>query len=288
MENFRINAKSFFLTYPQSALSKERLCDFFQSIKPCYEIEIGEESHENGGKHFHAIVTFKTKYDCRNCRAFDCDGEHPSIEAVKKLAAARNYISKEDQDVFIWHEHGGTWDPYEAAGRAESRTEFMRECHLHGVPFSYATDAWRCASDTGGSVPEPVGTIRSEPLVMLGAIPGYLESHSKSHVILGPSGVGKTTFAIKHAPKPFLLVSHMDQLKNLTKRHKSIIFDDMDFTHMPRHAQIHLVDTMIERAIHVRYGIAVIPTGIVKVFTCNVYPFVHDEAISNRVNLIKA
>jgi len=109
-----------------------------------------------------------------------------------------------------------------------------------------------------------------------------------STVIIGKSGTGKTTWAIKHAIKPALLVTHMDDLKKLRPRHKSIIFDDMSFYHMPVTAQIHIADNDLPRSIHVRYGVARIPKCTKKIFTCNEYPFTRDiAALERRILLIQ-
>lgn len=69
--------------------------------------------------------------------------------------------------------------------------------------------------------------------------------------------------------------------------HKSIIFDDMAFSHLPREAQIHITDTSDEAHIHCRYGYAIIPAGVQKIFTANIYPFLVDPAIERRLYKIK-
>lgn len=110
-----------------------------------------------------------------------------------------------------------------------------------------------------------------------------------SIVIVGASGIGKTTYAIKHAAKPSLLISHIDQLKKFKPgHHKSIIFDDINFTDQPVWKQIQLVDHELPRAIHVRYGVIEIPASTSKIFTCNDFPFAHHEAIIRRIKFIKA
>lgn len=110
-----------------------------------------------------------------------------------------------------------------------------------------------------------------------------------SIVVIGDTGVGKTTWATARAPKPALLVSHMDQLKNFRPSyHKSIIFDDMSFQHLPTTGQIHLVDYHQPRAIHIRYGTVTLPKETVKIFTCNELPFTDHPAIRRRIHIINA
>lgn len=102
-------------------------------------------------------------------------------------------------------------------------------------------------------------------------------------VILGPSGCGKTQYALAHFDNP-LQVSHMDDLLDFKpEEHDGIVFDDMDFHHLPRTAQIHITDWDNKRSIHCRYRTAQIPKHTRKIFTCNEYPFTYDDAIRRRI-----
>jgi len=102
-------------------------------------------------------------------------------------------------------------------------------------------------------------------------------------VFSGKSGVGKTQFALAHFKNP-LIVSHIDDLKRFDEEHDGIVFDDMDFLHWPRTAQIHILDTECDRSINVKYGTVTIPANTKKIFTTNQFsPFMQDdEAIERR------
>ncbi len=107
---------------------------------------------------------------------------------------------------------------------------------------------------------------------------------TKTHIIMGPAGCGKTEFAKAHFENP-LFCTHMDDLLDFDE-HDGIIFDDMSISHMPRTAQIHLVDQDNPRSIHCRYARAQIPAGTKKIFTCNEMCMnIYDEAISRRVTV---
>lgn len=107
-------------------------------------------------------------------------------------------------------------------------------------------------------------------------------------VLVGPTGCGKTVWARRHAPKPALFVRHLDRLREFNPNyHKSIIFDDMKFTHMPTQAQIHLVDQYCHSDIHCRYTTASIPPGTPKIFTCNERPFEDHPAIRRRIHYVQ-
>lgn len=107
-------------------------------------------------------------------------------------------------------------------------------------------------------------------------------------IFWGESGVGKTCFAKALLPNA-LMVSHIDDLRLFQKdEHDGIIFDDMDFGHIPRTAQIHLVDSDDDRSIHCRYDCAVIPAGTKKIFTTNNFEgriFLDDPAINRRIKI---
>lgn len=109
---------------------------------------------------------------------------------------------------------------------------------------------------------------------------------SGSHIFWGPPGSGKTEYAKFLLPKA-LFVTHMDDLGKFDATvYSGIIFDDMSFLHLPREAQIHLVDFDNPRSIHVRYKVANIPSGTLKIFTTNVVRgeiFTFDGAINRRL-----
>lgn len=108
----------------------------------------------------------------------------------------------------------------------------------------------------------------------------------KSLILWGDAGIGKTEWAKTLLPNA-IFVSHIDDLRNYDVNvHEGIIFDDMNFGHMPRTAQIHLLDYDNPRSIHVRYGTCRIPHGTKKIFTTNVaggFIFdLNDSAIRRR------
>lgn len=110
---------------------------------------------------------------------------------------------------------------------------------------------------------------------------------SKSVVLHGPSGIGKTQFALAHFTNP-LMVSHKDDLATYERGfHDGIIFDDMCFAHWPRTVQIHLTDMDQPRSIDIKYGRATIPAYTPKIFTTNSLDLfdLTDPAIARRVNV---
>lgn len=120
---------------------------------------------------------------------------------------------------------------------------------------------------------------------------------TRSIILYGPAGTGKTSYAKAHFPDGHLVVSHMDDLKHFDDElHTGIIFDDMSFSHLPRSTQIHLLDNEIPRSINVKHGTALIPCNTRKIFTTNLLPEeafdlkdtkrVEDTALTRRIHSI--
>ena len=117
--------------------------------------------------------------------------------------------------------------------------------------------------------------------------------------VYGPSNTGKTSFVLAHFTNP-LVVTHIDNLKKFVnppdpdQPYDAIVFDDLKFQHWPPETVIQLVDTDLDRDIHIRYGTAHIPANTTKVFTHNTRdifykPEVDEEqkvAIDRRVEYV--
>ena len=122
----------------------------------------------------------------------------------------------------------------------------------------------------------------------------------KSMHVYGPSNTGKTSFVLAHFKNP-LVVTHVDNLKKFVnppdpdQPYDAIVFDDLKFQHWPPETVIQLVDTDLDRDIHIRYGTAHIPAHTTKVFTHNTRdifykPEVDEEqkvAIDRRVEYVR-
>ena len=113
---------------------------------------------------------------------------------------------------------------------------------------------------------------------------------SKSHILWGDSGIGKTNFAHAHFKNP-LFLSHIDGLKGFDKSfHDGIIFDDMNFDYWPHDPCIHITDIDFDRQINVKCTVAVIPKNTRKIFTTNhssglIFKDQHEYQIQRRIQV---
>lgn len=247
-----------------------------------------EQAPTTGTLHIQGYLYLKRATTFNGVRALLPTGSH--VELCRDPEAAIVYCSKEDTRIAGPCEYGNKPN-FSRQGllehaRTKSRAEFMEHCHTERVPFGYYSEALRIGCPPHGLISEVDLSTKQhiKPPLAFFTLP---EENEKAVVIEGPTGIGKTSWAKYYCRKPALMISHMDDLKHISPETKALIFDDMDFRHMPRTAQIHLVDFRESRSIHIRYGTATIPSGIQKIFTCNEYPFVDDPAIKRRVFLIK-
>ncbi|AAL05279.1 replication-associated protein [Macroptilium yellow mosaic Florida virus] len=111
-KRFKINAKNFFLTYPQCSLSKEETLSQIKALNtPTSKkyIKIARELHENGQPHIHVLIQFEGKYQCTNYRFFDLVSPsqsayfHPNVQGAKSSSDVKSYIDK-DGDTLEWGE----------------------------------------------------------------------------------------------------------------------------------------------------------------------------------------
>lgn len=273
---FRIQAKNFSITCPQCPLSKEDLLKHFKTLSPVYVI-VCEEKHEDGSPHLHAFIQFGRRKNVKDCKYFDFGGYHFNVQATKNVQDWIDYVKKEGQ----WIEDGILPSPKKKVEhdlQSVPTGELFNYCVNNRVGFGYYQEEKRRRCSVSIDIESPI------PGKLCLYLLSLIYDSEKTVVLTGASGSGKTTWATIHAAKPSIIISHIDELKHYrADYHKSIIFDDMSFIQWPVQSQIHIVDRDMPRSIHVRYGVARIPSGVPKIFTCNTFPFSEHEAIRRRI-----
>lgn len=242
---------------------------------------VSHEKHQDGNDHFHAYVQFKRKPDIRSNRFFDFKNCHPNIQGCRNVQAWKTYIKKDGD----WLEFPTQQSIFEQC-KEMSIQQWIEHCIQQKIAFQYCDKIWKmCHVPRENTITEvPEGVFQCDALKEF----TYNNWTFKSLILYGESGVGKSNWAKWHMEKPALFVSHLDCLKDYDSSfHRSIIFDDVSFMHMPREAQIHIVDTFDPRAIHCRYRVANIPAGTPKCFTANKRIVMDDPAINRRIHVVK-
>lgn len=111
-------------------------------------------------------------------------------------------------------------------------------------------------------------------------------------IIWGPSGIGKTQWALAHFKNPLMCSDIEDLRKYDPAVNDGVVFDDMDFSHIPRTAIIHLVDSEYRRSIHMRHYNWDKPAGLPMIATTNNHggnifgQYYDDPAIVRRIRVV--
>lgn len=226
------------------------------------QIVVSKEVGESGTPHLQGSITFKRAYRFTQLKKL-----HGAVHWGKKKARADSlYCMKRDSEVIInicnkkQGERSDLKEAIESAKRGASAAEMWKEHPVAMVRYSKGLLQYR----------EEIHRAPVLAMFTLADFPNWtpITDWSRAHILWGPARIGKTQFALAHFTNP-CFVSHLDDLKKLDNSHDGIVFDDMDFNHLPRNSQIHLVDREQPRSIHCRFVNAVIPAGIRKIFTCN-------------------
>lgn len=303
--SFRINAQRFLLTYPQTSSDVNLVWEFLSSlrIKPRKAI-ICRENHADGNEHIHVAVEFERRVNSTRVHLFDFAGRHPNIEPARTWAACVNYCRKEGsietayfgctaEDATVVGPSGevqADLDPYGTAEGCQTIREWFSFCIANSITYAFANAIW---NQLHGPRPPTYFDRDDDPGVISCAALSQLRWDEGWHTVLvcGASGIGKTTWALREAPLPFLLVTDIDDLGHFDPAvHRSIVFDEVRCTGdvtgkgaWPLTSQIKLVTWDTPVSIRIRYKVAHIPRHVPKIFTCtDFYPVNGDPQVKRR------
>lgn len=289
MSRFRVQAYHFSLTWPQSSFDINECLQFLRERtvgqSTVVEVIVCSEEHESGELHRHGYVRFNRRVDLRDPNKFDFQGRHANVQRTQNVNAWKNYI-REDGEYVEWSADPENDNLFEWA-RTLSTEQFWERARRANVGYGYARNAWDTTQSELNNI-----TMEEDPnpdlnIVLPRELSEFNFSTNLTNIIVGPTGCGKTFISLRRMTKPLLFVTHVDQLKHFSASlHRSILFDDMAFNHLPLQAQIHLCDRTLPRSIHRRYGTTLIPAGIQVTITCNERPVNWDPPINRRINLL--
>lgn len=289
---FRLQAKHISLTYPRCDCSLEDLMTYLRNkqtgSRTPIRVLVCSEEHEDGGLHRHAYVEYNHRININNPRFFDFGSFHANVQACQNVHAWINYI-KEDGHFEEWNAQPASQETLTMRAANMAADDYFEWCLNNRIPYGYAQ---RAHSAVRSTVNEITYDSENNPFLELNLplereLSNFRIINNLTNVIVGPSGCGKTFYCFRNLPMPILLISHIDDLRYLdATRHKSILFDDMSFTHLPLQAQIHICDRVLGRSIHRRYGTTLIPPSIVLAVTCNDIPFTLQAPIRRRTNIL--
>lgn len=299
-KKFQLNAKNICLTYPRCNISAHDAISQLQSIFPGAKYIItSSETHKDGGFHIHAGISLDTPFRTKSCSFADLrsrDGNvtfHANVQSARRFSAWIKYVKKDGNFVEIGdntnNKNNNDINESELieAAKTLDLPEFLAFCAVNRL--NYAKAIWESFHKDNSitiTAEQSFDGIIDERFLKL--VNNIEIKPNLTLLIIGKSGIGKTTWAKQTIPKPCLFVTHLDDLRKFqVDYHVSILFDDVSFCHLPDTSQIHLLDYENPRSIHIRHTIARVPAGVRKIVTCNTVPAsIHLEAISRRTQVI--
>lgn len=294
-KEFRMQYKTFGLTYSKCNYTKQEILDHIKTKAQVNDYYIVREDHDPKKPdydpkypyHIHAWFNVLNKPNFRGHDYFNINGLRCNI-GNKKLSWVYNYLKNNPKKIC-------DKDP------------------LTNIPLTYVELALN--GDYEGAVKRFINSHPKDYLIHKDRIETNIRKLSrkrkrvhifkddgrfkdveqgwdqkKSLLLVGPSGVGKTEWAktfMHKLNKSFIMINHLDGLKRYNDE-DCIIFDDMNFSHLPRTSAIHIAETINPQDIHCRHSIAHLPGGIIKIFTSNyqdIFPPDPAGAISRRLQV---
>lgn len=156
---FRLNAKAFFLTYPQCPIPKEIAKILLEDRGTIIEGIFAEEKHEDGTPHLHAYIKFDRKRNFTNNTCFDLlyEGKnyHGNYQTARNPEASKQYCKKDGN--FIETTTGEEEDLFSCARRM-TREEFIKECMERKIQHAYMNEIWNMTRDINTLNNEAAGT----------------------------------------------------------------------------------------------------------------------------------
>lgn len=327
---FRKTGQRFLLTYSQCLEDPNDIFIKLNAKRTIVRAVGAIEAHKDGGFHIHMAIELEKKLNTKDPRFFDYSyGEgyevwHPNWDAARSWGACVNYCRGKDKECLQQFTWNCTFDEavqalpkigdqiYDVCAAATSKKEFTVWCINHNVQAGYYKEIW--ADHTKATCLQTLDLEDVEDRTR-GAVPASVnprleflqlpDPYDKPVVILGPTGSGKTIWAVDRMVRRFgrcLMVNRLDQIKKLILtgpvelRHKCVVFDEIRFSGDVRSGkgrfndtnQISVCDTEFARSLPGRYTDGVLPAGFPRLFTAAVkLPFNNlNGQIARRVHII--
>jgi len=285
---YRLQAKQLFLTYAQCPIAKGQVLSQLRERLDIDKYLIAEELHQDGNKHVHVYLKLQAKCDIRDPASLDLVSDeesgrspyHGNYQGCRSPQAVMRYCLKEEDYI--------TNLPPELVTKlaiSAQKSEYLRARKIALTGNVNAAIAEIAKTPRGArdlALHEDVirknlrGLCpRKTPVTYtMEDFPGWSVTWNRrlTLVLTGKSNTGKTALAKALLPGA-LLVTHMDQLRHYDADSSTgIVLDEGSFKHIPREAQIHLIDVSEDRYVHCRYAPGFLPAGTSRVITSNLRP----------------
>lgn len=234
---FRFQGRHVFLTYPRCPLKKEEALEVFQAQFTLNAYTIGEESHEDGEPHLHAVLSFDRKLHLRDMRCFDIRGYHPNIQRPRKIEDAIKYCQKDGKFVSTHKSKASYGQILEDSSSFEEFMGKIEVCYPRDMVLNYERikifGEYRFKTKKQEYTPKY--TEFDVPQVMLSwkdqALGDGRQDRPKTLCLVGDTRLGKTQWA--RSLGRHIYWNNMIDLETYDDQASYVIFDDFDWEYFP-------------------------------------------------------
>lgn len=234
-ENKRVGkSKEWFLTYPQCNTDPQlvihRAKEYWSDL---LYVLVGQELHQDGNLHLHVFLQFSKQRQFHGVGILDeLGGRHGNYQ----IARNRNHVVEYCKKAGLWFEEGefSSGDVYADALSKPSFDLSLAHLRTH-KPRDYVLYNQQITSTLRKEKPAPPLTYSAPNNSRPWCTPPLLEEWLRSEAVLssrarclilvGPSRLGKTSWALAHSKTPMWFRGHFS-LKEWNPSAGMIIFDD--------------------------------------------------------------
>lgn len=193
--NFRLSAKSLFLTYPQCPLEPQVVLDELKQILIFHDIirwTVARENHSDGQPHIHCAIRLRHKFDSRTPNCLDVQGYHGNYQGSRNFSLVWNYCRKHQNYI------SSDKSLLQSVQHCNSRKDLIELCVEQELIGKYNVLEKYHNLVRGYTNPQPI-----MPFDWYRAIPSPV---SGSAIWLsGSPGIGKTIYTRYKYPKAFFV-----------------------------------------------------------------------------------
>jgi len=297
---------------------REAVRDHLRTVTHYAASIVGKELHQSGKTHYHAYVKFDPKCDSTNSRVFDVAGVHPNITHGMKWQDMVKYVTKQDKEALMDNFVMSSLLTSKQQAEADARVKSEALALAKQGKLKQATEHWMENAEQDWmknfrnneavldhAARHYAGNRRQKPVhetwitehqhIDLNELrPG--ENYKRTHVLVGPAGIGKTQLAkylLKKAGCEQAVVVRNHEQVNQHPFADGFVFDELavnvpgkDF--WEREAQVAVVDQDEDSVLKARYKNAGLNWDCLRIITTNVLTralMIEDEAIARRITV---
>lgn len=282
---FRLNARKVHLTY-KTHLPFQAYKDWIHSKIPDISVfsfvhEVGEEDEIDNMPYAHTHVFIQKKtgtIDTRDQHFFDYEGIHCHIATRKSGEWAKHICTQ--------YHHGVKKHKIPKKSMPPKEPVFL---------YQYGCEDWKFQNDLVNEIANAPDFLSATELI--DKMPSsYMDikiiqdnskkrkfdspeedsftfkeipwDQSKALILRGPSGIGKTNWALGQSAKA-VKIDTLDALRSIPQDTELLVFDELLFDECSKAKMIALLDKRWDYTIHTRHSDAKIPKGTKRIFVCN-------------------